>query len=106
MGHGTAAHLASLDLLAEVLHGDVLPEVAVHVDDDGVYALHGIEDGTEGVVVAYLGGVFLSFESQFITQELLAELVPIAGGVCHVVGIEVARCTTELGGDGTSLEGI
>ena len=45
VGHGARAHLAGLDLLLEILHGDIHPEVAVEVDDDGVDAAHGIEDG-------------------------------------------------------------
>ena len=62
MGHGTAAHLASLDTLLEVVHGDVHPEVAVEVDDDGVDAAQGIEECCQVVVVGNLRGVLLALQ--------------------------------------------
>ena len=62
--HSARTDFASLDLLTEVLHRDVLPEVAVKVDNDRVDALHGIENGAKAVVVAYLSRVFLAFEAE------------------------------------------
>ena len=49
--HGGGAHLAGLDFLLEVLHGDVLPEVAVKVYHYGVDAFQGVEESRQVVVV-------------------------------------------------------
>ena len=49
--HSAAAHLAGLDLLLEIVHRDVHPEVAVEVDDDSIDATQSIEKGGQMVVV-------------------------------------------------------
>lgn len=106
MRHGAGAYLAGFDLLLEVIHGDVHPEVAVEVDDDGVDAANAIEDSGQIVIVADLCGPLLTLESEFLFDEAVAECFPVVGGVGHVVGIEVAGGSTELCGDFACLQGV
>ena len=87
MRHGTRAHLALLDFLLEVLHGDVHPEVAVHVDDDGVDAAHGVEDGPQPVVIGDLRCPLFALQSQLPADECVAELPPVVLRIGHVVGV-------------------
>ena len=102
--HGTGAHLTGLHLLAEILHGDILPEVAVKVYDDGIDTLHRIKDGCQAVIVAYLSGILLTLQSQFVREESVGKGTPVILGICHMMGIEVTCGTTELGCHGTLLE--
>ena len=97
VGHCARTHLALLDALLEIFHRNVLPEVAVKVDDDGVYALHRVEHGGEAVVVADLRGEGLALQSELLAHKAVAEGAPVVGGVGHVVRVVVARCAAELG---------
>ena len=92
VGHRTGAHLAGLYLLSEVLHRDVLPEVAVQVDDDGVDALHGIEHSAQAVVVAYLCGVLLTFQSEALADEATAKL-QLAFSMTLAIGLIIEALT-------------
>ena len=60
VGHGAGAHLSSFDLLLEVVHRDILPEVAVKVYHYGIDALECIEYLAQSVVVADLGGILFT----------------------------------------------
>ena len=97
VGHGARAHLALLDLLLEVVHGDVHPEVAVQVDDDGVDAAHGVEHGGQVVVVRDLRGVLLALQPQLLLYEAVGKVAPVILRIGHMVGVQVARGTAELG---------
>ena len=99
MRHGTGAHLTLLDLLLEVIHGDIHPEVAVKVDDNRVDAAHGIKDGAQPVVVRYLCRVLLALQPQLLADKLIAEFLPVVLGIGHMMGIVVTRGTAELSGD-------
>ena len=104
MGHGTGAHLAGLDLLFEVVHGDIHPEVAAEVDDDGVDTAHGVEDGAEPVVVADLRGILLTLQAELVGDEGIAELPPVVLRIGHMVGVEVAGSPAELRRDRQFLQ--
>ena len=106
MRHSAGTNLSLLDLLLEVVHGDIHPEVAVKIDDDGIDAAHSIEDSAEIVVVADLCGPLLTLQSEFLTDEAVGESLPVIVGISHMMGIEVARSATELCGDLASLQTV
>ena len=96
MGHSTGTYLAGLDLLLEVIHRDVHPEVTVQVDDNRIDTAHGIKDGCQPVVVGNLSSVLFTLQTQFLAHEAVAELTPVVLGICHMMGIIITGCTTEL----------
>ena len=104
MRHCRRTHFASLDFLLEIFHRHIHPEVSVEVDDDGVDALHGIEDGTHVVVVADLGGPLFAFQTEFLAHELIAKRLPVILGISNVVGVVVACGTAKLGCHLASLQ--
>ena len=104
VGHSTGAYLASLNLLLEVVHGDIHPEVAAEVDDDGVDAAHGVEDGTKPVVVADLRGVLLTLQTELLSHEGVAEVAPVVLRISHMMGVEITGGTTELRRNGNLLQ--
>ena len=104
VGHGAAAHLSGLDALLEVIDGDIHPDIAVEVDDDGVDAAQGVEDGCQIVIVGNLGGVLLALQSEAVGEETVGPVGPVVLRIGHVVGIEVSRGTAELGGEGRVLQ--
>ena len=106
MGHGAGTNLAGLDFLTEVLHRNILPEVAVKVNDDGIDTLHSIKDGAQAVVVTNLGSVLFTFKAQLLGNELRTELTPVVLGVCHMVSVEVTCSTAELGCYGALTQGL
>ena len=96
MRHSTAANFSGLDLLLEIVHGDIHPEITVQVDDYGVDATHGIEHTTKPVVIGNLSGILLTFQSEFFTDELIAELPPIVLRISHMMSIEISRGSSEF----------
>ena len=104
MRHGTGTHLAGLDFLLEILHGDIHPEIAVEVDDNGIDTTDGIEDGTHLVVVANLRGVLLTLQPQLLADEAVAEGLPIDCRIGHAMGIEITGGTAELGRHGNLFQ--
>ena len=104
--HCAGTYLASLYLLAEILSRDILPEVAVQVDDDSIDALHCIEQSSEAVVVADLRRIFLALQSETLGNKATAKVAPIILRISHMMGIEVACRSTELSCNGTSTKHV
>ena len=96
MWHRTGANFTSLDLLLEIIHRDIHPEVAIEVDDDGIDTTHGIEDSTQPVVVGNLSRELLALKAQLLTHEAIAKLTPVVLGICYMVSVEITCCTTKL----------
>ena len=63
MGHRTGTYLTCLDLLLEVLHGDIHPEITIQIDDDGVDTTNGIKDGAQIVVIANLSSILFTLQA-------------------------------------------
>ena len=104
MGHCTRTYLASLNLLLEVFHRDIHPEVTIQVNDNGIDATHSIKDSTQPVVVRNLGSPLLTLQSQFLADKLIAELAPIILGISYMVSIIVTRSATKLSGNRRILQ--
>ena len=104
MGHGARSDLPGLDLLFEVLHRNVGPHVPREVDEDGVDALHVVEDGRQVVVVLDLRGVLRAAQPQRLVHESVGKSHPVDFGVGCAVGVEVARGAAELGRNGDVVE--
>mmetsp|Transcript_67060 Transcript_67060/g.178607 ORF Transcript_67060/g.178607 Transcript_67060/m.178607 type:complete len:287 (-) Transcript_67060:291-1151(-) len=88
--HGAGPDLPCHDLLLEVLHRNIHPDVAAQVDEDGVDALHRVKDGTHVVVVLNLRGVLLPLEIQVRPAEVVGKGPPVDVRVGHEVRVHVA----------------
>ena len=104
MRHRTGTYFPCFDLLLEIFHRDILPEVAVHINHDGIDTLHGIEDSTQVIIVGNLSGVLFSFQAKLFCNELITESFPVVCRIGYVVCIVVTGCTTKLSSDRTSLQ--
>ena len=51
MRHGTGTYFTRFNLLLEIFHRDVLPEVAVHVNHNGIDAFHRIKNGSQIIII-------------------------------------------------------
>mmetsp|Transcript_127897 Transcript_127897/g.408971 ORF Transcript_127897/g.408971 Transcript_127897/m.408971 type:complete len:223 (+) Transcript_127897:471-1139(+) len=96
--HGTGADFAGYNLLLEVVHGHIHPDVPAHVRQDGVDPLHCVEDRAHVVVVLDLCGVLLPLQAELLRAEGVAEAAPVDVGEGHQVGIHVACGAAELAG--------
>ena len=96
VGHCTRSHLAGLDLLFEVLHRDIHPEVAVEIDNDGIDATNSIEDGRQRVVVTNLSRILFALQAQFLTNEAIGKRTPVVVGISHMMSVEVTCSTAKL----------
>ena len=105
MRHCTGTYFACLDLLLEVIHRDIHPEVTIKVDDDGVDTTHGIKDGCKPVVIGNLSSILFTLKTKLLTHKLIAELLPVVLRIGDMMSIVVASSTTELGSDGCFLQG-
>ena len=95
--HGRGTHLVLVDFLAEILHGNIGPDVAAKVNQDGVDAPQAVEQGSQVVVVLDLGGGEGPVQAQR-GYESVAESNPVDIRISHLVGVHVARSAAELGG--------
>ena len=98
VGHGAGSYLTGFHLLAEIAHGDVLPDIAIEVDDDGADASQGVKECTEVVVVGYLRSPLFALQTEVLADKVRAEFAPVHIRVRDVVCVEVAGGTAELGG--------
>ena len=96
MRHGRRTYLTLFDLLLEILHRDVLPEVPVEVDDDCIDAAQRVEQRGQVVVVGDLGRPRLPLDTESLFQETVPEGGPVDVRIGKVMGIEVTRGTTEF----------
>ena len=100
VGHGARSDLPGLDLLFEVLHQNVGPHVPREVDEDGVDALHVVEDRREVVVMLDLGRILRTLQPQAVVHKSIGKSHPIHRRISYVMRVEIARRTAELGRHG------
>jgi len=63
MWHSRRTDLTRLDLLLEILHGDILPEVTIQVDQDRIDTLQAIEDRCQIIIIRDLGSPLLTLQA-------------------------------------------
>ena len=102
--HGARSDLAGLDLLFEVFHRNIGPHVAAEVDEDGVDALHVVEDRGQVVVMFDLRGVLRAAEPQRLADEPVGECHPVVLRIGRTVCVEVAGRAAELGRNGDVVQ--
>ena len=81
MWHGRRTDFSGFDLLLEVVHGDVGPNVAVQVHQNRVDAPKGIAPGGQVIVVLDLGRGAAAVKAENPFDEAVAEFNPIGGRV-------------------------
>ena len=94
--HGRGADFAGHGLLLEVTEGDVAPDVAVEVDQDGVEAGDGVEQLGDVVVRLDLGGVGVPAQAQVTFDELAGVGFPVDARVGRQVRVVVAHGAVDL----------
>ena len=77
MRHGGGAGFSFLDLLLEILHRDITPDVAVEIDQDGADPFQVVEESSHVIVVIDLGGGLKSFQSQAVKDKPVGEVDPV-----------------------------
>ena len=102
--HGTGSHFTRLDFLLEIIHGNVRPNVAAQINQDGVDALQVVKVGRQVVVVFDLRGGEGAVQSQGFRDELIRKRMPILIWIGGVVGVEIARSTTEFSAKGNARQ--
>ena len=104
MRHSARTYFSGFDLLLEVLHRDVLPEVTIHIHHDGIDTLHSIKNSREVIIVRNLRCIFFAFQSQFFCNKPIAELFPVILRISHVMRIVVSGSTAKLSGKRTCFQ--
>ena len=95
--HCRRPHFPFHDLLLEVIHGDVRPNVPVQIDQHSVNATKGIAPRRKVIVRLDLGGHFCSRQTEAPLHKFTSKLWPVHVGIRHMVRIELSRCTAKLG---------
>ena len=103
VGHGGGANLAGDGPLLEVPDGDVAPDVAVKIEDDGVEPLDAVEQLGHVVVGFDLRDVRLERETER-SYELFRHRLPVHVGVRAHVRVVVADGARHLAVQGNLLE--
>ncbi len=96
MRHGRGADLVLGDLLVEIFHGDVGPDVAAQINQNRVDAAEAVEDGRKVVVVVNLGGRERSPEAQR-SHEPVGESRPVDVRESDLMGVHITGRAAELG---------
>ena len=95
MGHRRGAYLASTDLLLEVIHRDIHPEVPSQINEDDIDAGEDIEECRHLVVIGDLRGEGFTLQAE-TPDELPCKALPVMLGIGYDVGIEVPCRSPEL----------
>src|SRR5574344_2397763 len=106
MGHCTRSHLTSFNLLLEVFHGNIHPEITVQVYYNRIYPTHGIKESTKKIIITDLCGILLTLQTELLTYEAIAECLPVIVRISHMMSIIITCSTTKLCCDGHLLEGF
>ena len=104
--HSTRPYLACFDLLLEILHRDIHPEVAVEVDDDRIEAADGIEDSGQRIIVADLSRELFTLQAKLFANKLIGKRAPVVVGIGYVMCVQITCCATELCRQRTILQGL
>ncbi len=96
MRHGRGADFTGDRLLLEVTEGDIAPDIAIEVDQDGVEASDRVEQLGDVVVRLDLSGVRVELQAQGLLDELLGVGLPVQFGVGGQVGVVVADGAIDL----------
>ncbi|KAF1023298.1 MAG: hypothetical protein GAK37_03259 [Pseudomonas sp.] len=94
--HGRRTDFASDGALLEVAQGDVAPDIAIEVDQDGVEARNGVEQLGDVVVRLDLRGVRVEGQAQFVFDEGAGVFFPVDLRVGRQVGVIVAHGAVDL----------
>src|SRR5690606_7384658 len=103
MRHSRRAHFALTNLLLEILHRDVLPDVTAEIDENGIDAPKTVEKGSKVIVMLNLGGREAARQSEG-RAKLFTEVMPVDGGIGDKVRIHIARSPAKLGAVGHGLQ--
>ena len=104
MRHGTRSHFSGFNLLLEILHRDVLPEVTIHIDHNRIDTLHTIKNSRKVIIVRNLCSIFFTLQSQFLCNKPITELFPVILRISYMMCIVISGSTTKLSGNRTCLQ--
>ena len=71
MGHGRGTYLIFFDLLLEIIHGNIGPDIAAEVGKNGIDAFQGIEVSGKVIVMLYLCGNLQPVQPQYIIHKVI-----------------------------------
>src|SRR5690606_24358764 len=97
MRHCRRSDFTFLNLLAEVIHGDVLPDITTEIQQDRIDTFHAVEKGGEVVVMFDLCCRETAREPK-MTAELVGETIPVDRRVSNMVGVEISGSSPEFCG--------
>ena len=97
MRHSARTNFSGFDLLLEVLHRDILPEVTVHIHHNGIDTLHCIKNSRKVIIVRNLRCILFTLQPQLLCNKSVTELFPIVLGICNMMCIVISGSATELG---------
>ena len=101
--HSRRPNLVLGDLLVEIFHRDVGPDVPAQIDENSVDATQAVEDRCEIVVVVYLGCREGPLETKR-GYEPVGERRPVDVREGDLVGVHIAGRAAEFGGPGQLAE--
>ena len=102
--HGAGTYFTGFNLLLEIFHGNILPEVTVHIDHYRIYALHSIEYSRQIIIIRNLRSIFFTFQAQFFSNKPVTKCFPVELRISHMMRIVISGSTTELGSKRTRLQ--
>ncbi len=102
--HGRGADFTRNGLLFEVAEGDIGPDIAIKVDQNGIEARDCIEQLGDVVVRLDLGGVRVELQAQGLLDELLGVGFPVDCRIGGQVGVVVADRTIDLAQQRNALD--
>ena len=101
--HSTGTHFTGFDLLLEIFHGNILPEVTVHIDHHCINAFHCIKDSGKIIIIGDLRSILFAFQSQLFSYEFVTECFPVKLRISNMMCVVISGSTAKLSSNGTSL---
>ena len=106
MWHGGGTYLSSFDLLLEIIHADIGPDIPRKINQNAVDSLDGIAVGCQMIIMLNLGRWVGAFQPQNPFNKCMTKGMPVVVWVGCMVCIETASCTTKFCRKGDAVQAV
>ena len=73
MRHGRGTNFTGFDFQFEIIEGNIKPEIAAKINNNGIDTFHAIKSGTNLVVVGDLSGELFTNKAKHFRNESIRE---------------------------------
>src|ERR1017187_679796 len=96
VGHCTASHFPSFNLLLKIIKTDIGPDIAAKIDEYGIDPFYRVEMCSQQIVMFNLGCILLPLNSQPVFQKCIDKTYPVSFWKSCIMCVKVPGCAAKL----------